>query len=47
LFLAYSKPFILTVVTDGNEVNDTGNRGFSLSFQQEQCSGTLIAAGKR
>ncbi|KAH1002401.1 uncharacterized protein LOC109541859 [Dendroctonus ponderosae] len=44
--ISYSKPFVLTVVTNGNEVNDTGNRGFSLSFTQELCSGALIL-GKR
>ncbi|XP_066250378.1 cubilin-like [Euwallacea similis] len=39
---SYSKPFVLTVVTDGNELNDRGNRGFALSFMQELCSGALL-----
>ncbi|CAG9769869.1 unnamed protein product [Ceutorhynchus assimilis] len=37
-----SKPFVMTVVTNGNEVNDTGNRGFSLAFSQQLCAGTLM-----
>ncbi|XP_030765765.1 uncharacterized protein LOC115889829 [Sitophilus oryzae] len=40
--ISYSKQFVLTVVTNGNEVNDTGNRGFSLSFSQVLCDGSLL-----
>ncbi|KAK9754501.1 hypothetical protein QE152_g1254 [Popillia japonica] len=32
-----SKPFVLTVITDGDEVGDIGNRGFSLSYTQLPC----------
>ncbi|GJQ88053.1 hypothetical protein Trydic_g12974 [Trypoxylus dichotomus] len=34
-----TKPFVLTVVTDGDEANDVGNRGFSLSYTQLRCTG--------
>ncbi|XP_044758528.1 uncharacterized protein LOC123316489 [Coccinella septempunctata] len=34
-----SKPFVLTVVTDAMEVGDIGNRGFSLDFSQQRCTG--------
>ncbi|XP_060535593.1 uncharacterized protein LOC132707687 [Cylas formicarius] len=37
-----SKPFVLTVVTNSNEVNDTGNRGFALSYAQQPCIGTIL-----
>lgn len=37
--LAGTKPFVLTVITDGNELNDVGNRGFSLSYTQARCTG--------
>ncbi|XP_050300764.1 uncharacterized protein LOC126739230 [Anthonomus grandis grandis] len=40
--ISYSKPFVLTVVTDGNEVNDSGNRGFALTFSQILCVGSLL-----
>ncbi|KAF7263973.1 hypothetical protein GWI33_000788 [Rhynchophorus ferrugineus] len=40
--ISYSKPFVLTVVTDSNEVNDNGNRGFSLSYSQVLCDGSLL-----
>ncbi|KAJ8975888.1 hypothetical protein NQ317_011359, partial [Molorchus minor] len=40
--ISYSKPFVLTVVTNANEVNDTGNRGFSLTYTQIRCSGALL-----
>ncbi|CAG9818767.1 unnamed protein product [Phaedon cochleariae] len=42
IFLGYTKPFVLTVVTDSNEVNDTGNLGFSLDFSQLRCSGSIL-----
>ncbi|KAL1517806.1 hypothetical protein ABEB36_001529 [Hypothenemus hampei] len=44
--ISYSKPFVLTVVTNNNEVNDTGNRGFSLAFQQQLCTGDLVLGKK-
>ncbi|XP_022920246.2 uncharacterized protein [Onthophagus taurus] len=34
----YSKPFVLTVYTNGNETNDVANRGFSLNYQQNRCT---------
>lgn len=34
---AYSKPFVLTVVNDANELTDVANRGFSLSYTQQLC----------
>ncbi|CAG9858631.1 unnamed protein product [Phyllotreta striolata] len=36
------KPFVLYVVTDGNEVNDVANTGFSLSFMQIACPNNLF-----
>ncbi|KAJ8925003.1 hypothetical protein NQ315_001168 [Exocentrus adspersus] len=39
---SYSKPFVLTVVTNQNEVNDTGNRGFSLTYNQVPCTGANL-----
>lgn len=33
----WTKPFVLTVVTNGEEANDIGNRGFSLSYTQVPC----------
>lgn len=42
-FLASSKPFVLTVVTNGNETAtppntpDIGNRGFCLNYRQLPC----------
>jgi hypothetical protein len=42
-FLASSKPFVLTVVTDGDDMSDVANRGFSLNYQQLPCGGA--AAG--
>ena len=43
-FAASSKPFVLTVVTDGSDVppTDVANRGFSLMYTQNQCSGALL-----
>lgn len=37
IFTAASTPFVLTVVTDGDETNDIGNRGFSLTYTQQPC----------
>lgn len=36
-FIGNVKPFILTVVTDGNEAMDSGNRGFALAYAQNLC----------
>ncbi|XP_030765764.1 uncharacterized protein LOC115889828 [Sitophilus oryzae] len=35
----YSKPFVLTVITDADELQseDVANRGFSLTFTQQSC----------
>ncbi|CAH0546078.1 unnamed protein product [Brassicogethes aeneus] len=33
-----SKPFVLTVVTNGNETGDQGNIGFSLNYRQLPCT---------
>ncbi|XP_059614664.1 uncharacterized protein LOC132260513 [Phlebotomus argentipes] len=35
------KPFVLYVVQDGNENMDIANRGFSLTYSQNQCAVTL------
>ncbi|KAG4074579.1 hypothetical protein HA402_004450 [Bradysia odoriphaga] len=32
-----ASPFVVYVVTDGNEQMDIGNRGFSLSYSQNEC----------
>lgn len=37
---ASSKPFVLTVVTNGNDQDDVGNRGFSLDYTQQRCTVT-------
>ncbi|KAL3284177.1 hypothetical protein HHI36_018343 [Cryptolaemus montrouzieri] len=37
-----SKPFVLTVVNDATETGDLGNRGFSLDFSQQRCSGVPL-----
>lgn len=42
MFVASSKPFVLTVVTNGDEATDAGNRGFSLMYAQQQCSTTAL-----
>lgn len=34
---SFTKPFVLYVVTDGNESQDIGNRGFKLSYLQNSC----------
>lgn len=39
---AASKPFVLTVVTNNDEIGDNGNRGFSLDFTQVRCANTLL-----
>nr|XP_023015446.1 uncharacterized protein LOC111504952 [Leptinotarsa decemlineata] len=39
---ASSKPFVLTVVTNGDEVNDVANTGFSLSFMQLPCANNMF-----
>lgn len=36
--LGSSKPFIMTVVTNNNEVDDIANRGFSLDYAQQACA---------
>ncbi|XP_064215815.1 uncharacterized protein LOC662365 [Tribolium castaneum] len=35
--ISSSKPFVLTVVTDENDVSDVANRGFSLTYRQIPC----------
>ncbi|KAG5898250.1 hypothetical protein JTB14_029628 [Gonioctena quinquepunctata] len=37
-----SKPFVLTVVTNGDEVNDVANTGLSLSFTQVACTNNMF-----
>lgn len=37
-----SMPFVLIAVTNGNETQDSANRGFSLSYAQQQCTNTLL-----
>lgn len=36
--LAYSKPFVLYVVTNGDEVGEIENKGFSLTYRQVPCA---------
>lgn len=36
-FSAASKPFVLYVVTDGDENGEIANRGFILNYQQIAC----------
>lgn len=38
---AFSKPYVLTVVTDNDELNDVANRGFSLDYAQRRCTSLL------
>lgn len=38
IFAAGSKPFVLTVVTNDNDMDDVGNRGFELNYAQQACS---------
>lgn len=40
---SFSKPFVLTVVTNGDEVNDTQNRGFSLNYRQVPCPTSAVS----
>ncbi|KAK5640484.1 hypothetical protein RI129_011295 [Pyrocoelia pectoralis] len=37
-----STPFVLYTVTNGNEATDSANRGFSLSYTQQQCTNNLL-----
>lgn len=50
LFIAGSKPFVLTVVTNDNDMDDVGNRGFALDYSQQACSisrfGTTAVTGR-
>lgn len=40
---ASSKPFVLNVVTNGNEdPPDVGNRGFALTYNQQRCGSDLV-----
>lgn len=32
-----ARPFVIYSVTDGNETPDIGNRGWSLTYTQNQC----------
>ncbi|KAJ8954031.1 hypothetical protein NQ318_004324, partial [Aromia moschata] len=41
----YSKPFVLTVITNDNELDDVANRGFSLDYTQLACSSNLAVIG--
>ncbi|XP_023310102.1 uncharacterized protein LOC108905522 [Anoplophora glabripennis] len=36
-----SKPFVLTVVTDDDELTDVANRGFLLNYQQLPCTNSI------
>nr|CAH7743150.1 unnamed protein product [Callosobruchus chinensis] len=38
-----SKPFVMTVVTNGDEANDVQNEGFSMSFMQLPCTNDVVA----
>ncbi|XP_026670406.1 uncharacterized protein LOC113464499 [Ceratina calcarata] len=35
---SYSKPFVLYVVTDGDEITEVDNKGFSLMYRQIPCT---------
>lgn len=37
-FLAFSKPFVLYVITDGDEIREIENKGFSLTYRQIPCA---------
>jgi hypothetical protein len=37
LFAASARPFVLNVVTDGDEEQDIANRGFNLMYRQIPC----------
>ncbi|XP_071050504.1 uncharacterized protein [Onthophagus taurus] len=39
--VSYSRPFVLYVVTDGNEANDVANSGFLLSYTQLACRNSI------
>lgn len=45
----YSKPFVLTVVTNGNETStlgpDVGNIGFCLNYRQRLCTADTNVIG--
>lgn len=36
--LAYSKPFVLYVITNGDEMGEIENKGFSLTYRQVPCA---------
>ncbi|KAI4470814.1 intraflagellar transport protein 122 family protein-related [Holotrichia oblita] len=38
----YSKPFVLTTVTNGDDLPDSGNRGFALSYTQLRCTNIIV-----
>lgn len=38
-FFSIVKTFVLTVVTNENDLDDVANRGFSLNYQQLPCGG--------
>jgi len=38
IFLADLKPFVMYVVTDGDEMPDAQNKGFKLMFRQIPCA---------
>ncbi|CAH1961907.1 unnamed protein product [Acanthoscelides obtectus] len=42
-----SKPFVMTVVTNGDETNDVRNEGFSMMFTQLPCTNDVIAVGRK
>lgn len=42
ILAASSKPFVLTVVTNGDEATDAGNRGFALMYSQQQCTTSML-----
>lgn len=37
-FAAFSKPFVVYVVNDGDESEGIANRGFSINYRQIRCS---------
>nr|CAH7743147.1 unnamed protein product [Callosobruchus chinensis] len=40
--ISTNKPFIMSVITNSNEINETGNAGFSLDFAQQRCASSIF-----
>lgn len=42
IFLAFTKPFVLYVINNEDEVDGIANRGFSLDYTQQRCSSLIV-----